>query len=101
MTLVLLIFVLFFKNLNCIYFLSDFIISFLLLTLGLIFPVFLIPLNGSLGCLGGFPGGSDCKESAWHAGDLGSIPESGRSLGEGNGYPLQYSCLENSMHRAA
>ena len=34
-------------------------------------------------------------------GDLGSIPELGRSLGEGNGYPLQYSCLENSMDRGA
>ena len=47
----------------------------------------------------GFPGGSDGKESACSAGDLGSIPESGRSPGEGNGYPLQYSCLENSMDR--
>ena len=44
-----------------------------------------------------FPGGSDSKESACNAGDLGSIPGSGRSPGEGNGYPLQYSCLENSM----
>ena len=43
--------------------------------------------------------GSDGKESACNAGDLGSIPEKGRSLGEGNGYPLQYSCLENSMDR--
>ena len=45
----------------------------------------------------GFPGGSDGKESACNAGDLGSIPGSGRSPGEGNGYPLQYSCLENPM----
>ena len=37
------------------------------------------------------------KESAHNAGDLGSIPESGRSPGEGNGNPLQYSCLENPM----
>ena len=44
-------------------------------------------------------GGSDSKESAYNAGDLGSVPESGRSPGEGNGYPLQYSCLENSMDR--
>ena len=36
---------------------------------------------------------------ACHAGDLGSIPESGRSFGEGNGYPLQHSCLENSMEQ--
>ena len=49
----------------------------------------------------GFPGDSDGKESACNAGDLGSIPGSGRSAGEGNGYPLQYSCLENSMDRGA
>ena len=45
----------------------------------------------------GFPGGSDGKESACNAGDLGSIPGLGRSPGEGNGNPLHYSCLENSM----
>ena len=45
----------------------------------------------------GFPGGSDSKESACIAGDLGLIPESRRSPGEGNGNPLQYSCLENPM----
>ena len=49
----------------------------------------------------GFPGGSDGKGSACDAGDLGSIPGLGRSLGEKNGYPLQYSCLENSMGREA
>ena len=49
--------------------------------------------------LWGFPGSSDGKESAWDAGDPGSIPGSGRSPGEGNGYPLQYSCLENPMDR--
>ena len=74
----------------------------------------------SCGCLG-FPGGSDSKESAGNAGDLGSIPGSGRSSGEGNGSPssilawresgrspregngspLPYSCLENSMDRGA
>ena len=43
----------------------------------------------------GFPGGSDGKKSACNAADLGSIPELGRPPGEGNGYPLQYSCLEN------
>ena len=43
----------------------------------------------------GFPYSSDGKESACHAGDLGSIPGSGRSLGEGKGNPLQYYCLEN------
>ena len=45
----------------------------------------------------GFHGGSDGKESARNAGDLGSIPGSGRPTGEGNGNPLQYSCLENPM----
>ena len=47
----------------------------------------------------GFPGGSDGKKSACSAGDPGSIPGSGRSPGEGNSYPLQYSCLENSVVR--
>ena len=47
------------------------------------------------------PGGSDGKESACNAGYLGSIPGSGRLPGEGNGYTLQYSCLENSMEREA
>ena len=45
----------------------------------------------------GFPGDSGGKDSVYNAGDLGSIPGSGRSPGEGNGIPLQYSCLENSM----
>ena len=44
-----------------------------------------------------FPGGSEVKASACNAGDLGSIPGSGRSPGEGNGNPLQHSCLENPM----
>ena len=48
-----------------------------------------------------FPGGSGGKESACNAGDQGLIPGSRRSPGEGNGYPLQYSCLENSMDRGA
>ena len=51
--------------------------------------------------LSGFPGGSDSKESACSAGGLGSIPGSGKSSGEGNGNPLQYSYLENSMDRGA
>ena len=50
---------------------------------------------------GGFPGGSDGKQSAYNVGDLGSIPGSGRSPGKRNGYPLQYSCLENPMDRGA
>ena len=48
-----------------------------------------------------FPGGSEGIESASSAGEMGSIPGSGRSPGEGNGNPLQYSCLENSMDRGA
>ena len=51
--------------------------------------------------LGGFPGGSEGKVSACNAGDLGLIPGSGRSPGEGSGNPLQYSCLENPMDREA
>ena len=49
----------------------------------------------------GFPGGLDGKESACNVGDPGSIPVLGRSLGDGNGNSLQYSCLENSMDREA
>ena len=58
--------------------------------IGLSTPIFL-----------GFPGGSDGKESACNVGDLGSIPGSGRSSGRGNGYPLQYTCLKNSMDRGS
>ena len=49
----------------------------------------------------GFPGGSEGKVSARNAGDLGLIPRSGRSPREGNGNPLQYSCLENATDRGA
>ena len=49
----------------------------------------------------GFPGVSDGKETAYNMGDLDSIPESGRSPGEGNGNLPQYSCLENSRNRGA
>ena len=49
----------------------------------------------------GFPGGSEVKASARNAGNLGSIPGSGRSPGEGNGNPLQYSCPENPMDGGA
>ena len=52
-----------------------------------------IPLGNSRG----FPGGSEVKASACNVGDPGSIPGLGRSPGEGNGNPLQYSCLENPM----
>ena len=48
-----------------------------------------------------FPGGSDGEEFVCKAGNLSSIPGLGRSPGEGNGNPLQYSCLENSMERGA
>ena len=48
-----------------------------------------------------FPGGSEGKASAYSAGDLGLIPGLGRSPGEGNGNPLQYSCLENPMDGGA
>ena len=62
-----------------------------------------MPRSGIAGSYGrsppikGFPDGSAGKESACNAGDLCSIPGSVRSPGEGKGYPLQYSCLENSM----
>ena len=49
----------------------------------------------------GFPGGSDGKEPACSVGDPGSIHELGRTPGEGNGYPLQYSCLKNFTGRGA
>ena len=49
----------------------------------------------------GFPGGSDGKASAHNVGDLGSIPELGRSFEGGNSNPLQYTCLENPMDRGA
>ena len=52
-------------------------------------------------CSKGFPVGSEDKASACNAGDPGLIPELGRSPGEGNGNPLQYSCLENPMDRGA
>ena len=48
-----------------------------------------------------FLGGSDGKQSDCNIGDPGLIPGSGRSLREGHGYPLQYSCLENSLDRGA
>ena len=50
---------------------------------------------------GGFPGGSVVKNPLVKAGDAGSIPRSGSSPGEGNGNPLQYTCLENPMDRGA
>ena len=61
---------------------------------------FVIRAKGTVPVLG-FPGGLDGKESACSAGNLGSIPGSRRSPGEGNGYPLQYSHLGNSIVRGA
>ena len=64
-------------------------------------PVFSYQSLVFLSLYKGFPGSSNGKESALNAGDPGSIPWSGRSPLEGNGYPLQSSCLENSMDRGA
>ena len=58
----------------------------------MLLPDSLLPLKG-------FPGDSEAKEPACKVGDLGLIPGSGGSPGEGNGYPIQYSCLENPMDR--
>ena len=63
-------------------------------------PMWVNPLRSSQG-LFGRPGGSAVKNSPASAGDIGSIPGSRTSPGEGKGNPLQYSCLENPMHRAA
>ena len=60
-----------------------------------------VQTKGSLVHVEGIPGGSDGKESTCSAGDPGSIPGLGRSAGEENGYPLQYSCLENPTVRGA
>ena len=56
-------------------------------------------LRRTVNCFGIIQGASDNKESPCNARDLGLIPGSGRSPGEGNGYPLQYFCLENSMDK--
>ena len=58
-------------------------------------------MSSNLNGLKGFPDGSEVKASARNAGDLGSIPGLGRSPGEGNGNPLQYSCLKNPMDGGA
>ena len=59
------------------------------------------PLKGSVKSPRGFPGGSVENNPTANSGDTGSIPQSGRSPGEGNGNPLQYYCLENSLGRGA
>ena len=61
------------------------------------FIIYICILYNTYTHIWGFPGGSEAKASVSNAGDLGSIPGSGRSPGEGNGNPLQYSCLENPM----
>ena len=75
------------------YFVTDGILDFIgdIYTTLLFIPCF----DQDYGPVWGFPGGSDGKESPSNAGDPGVIPGLGRSLGEGNGYALQDSCLEN------
>ena len=62
---------------------------------------FAFKVGNKVGAIATSPGGSAGKESAYNAGDLGSSSGSERSPGEGTGYPFHYSCLENSMDRAA
>ena len=69
----------------------------LLTSVSILITIILKTLLGKLH----FPDGSDGKASAYNAGDLGSIPGLGRSPREGNGNPLQYSCLENPMDGGA
>ena len=66
-----------------------------------ILPTFLLMIFIMTYMYNGFPGGSDSKESACNAGDLGSIPGSGRLPSGRRGNPLQYSCLENPMNRGS
>ena len=70
-----------------------------LINIGLFFFFDIFLLLSYLKYRGGFPGGSEVKASACNAGVLGSILGSGRSPGERNGNPLQYSCLEKPMDR--
>ena len=71
------------------------------LPLPLLLPFSFLSFKQMLKQILGFPRGSEVKVSACNAGDLGSICRSGRSPGEGNGNPLQYSCLENPMDGGA
>ena len=66
-----------------------------------VFVEYFSALGASLVAQCGFPGGSDGKASAYNVGDLSSIPELGRSSGEGNGTPLQHFCLENPVDGGA
>ena len=63
--------------------------------------IYPVDFRDFLCCNLSFPGGSEVKVSAWNAGDLGLIPGSGRSPGERNSNPLQYSCLDNPMEGGA
>ena len=93
----------FFLSLPFSYFLPYFIIFPILpLSSHVTFSLLSAPSGGSDRNWWGYRGGgSDAKESACNAGGLGLMPGSGRSPGEGNGNPFQYSCLENSMGRGA
>jgi len=84
----------FFRNLGAVTYLSFFTIPYILLEITLVYFFFFLIWQS-------FPGGSYSKESACSVEDPGSIPGSERCSGEGNGYSLQYSCLENSMDRGA
>ena len=70
---------------------------FLLISYSQFIPGPPFPFGNSVVVLKGFSGSSDGKESSCNVGDLGLIPGLGRSPGEGNGNPLQYSCLENPI----
>ena len=70
-------------------------------SLSLFLCLFCLSVDTLTSLAGGFPGGSVVKNPPANAGDVGLIPGSERSLGEGNGNPLQYSCLENPMDRGA
>ena len=84
-------------NFNCILTILHFYPLYYIWCFGIVFYLFLfcVSFTHSLH----FPGGSEGKESASIAGDLGLVPGLGSSPGEGNGHLLQYSCLENSMER--
>ena len=93
------------ENKVCLYVsqraMQGFLVVFILLLAEKKNAVFKFIFYSYLDQLMGFPHSSVGKSSACRAGDLGSIPGLGRSLGEGNGNPFQYSCLENPMDRGA
>ena len=87
------------KSKNLKQFESVYLCLFCFFGIILMFTILLIYFGGIRLMFLGFPVGLDSKESACNAGDLGLNPGSGRSPEEGNGNPLQYSCLKNSMDR--